>query len=152
MGQLRRARYAWTPVTTRPWQPGTILRRIRILVVEENERLLHALLQFLATEPAVQVVGSTGSPDDAVIQAATLKPELVLIDWSLPQPAAEQSCRLMRLRPAPPKIVALLDDDDDLYRASAASAGADAVVGKGGLGEALVPLLDELFPLRQAER
>jgi DNA-binding NarL/FixJ family response regulator len=58
----------------------------------------------------------------------------------------------MRLRPAPPKIVALLDDDDASYRASAAAAGADAVVGKGGLGEALVPLLDELFPLRQAER
>jgi two-component system, chemotaxis family, protein-glutamate methylesterase/glutaminase len=147
MGQPKHARYAWAPVTPRLWQTGTILRRIRILVVEENERLLHALLQFLATEPAVQVVGTAGSPDEAVSEAAALAPELVLIDWSLPRPAAEQCCRLMRLRPAPPKMVALLDDDDDSYRASAAAAGADAVIGKGCLGEALVPLLGELFPV-----
>ena len=56
--------------------PGTVLPRIRILVVEENERLLHALLQFLATEPAVEVVGSAESPDEAVIQAARFEPEL----------------------------------------------------------------------------
>lgn len=129
-----------------PWQPGTIVQRIRILVVEENERLLHALLQFLATESAVQVVGSAASPDEAVLKAAWLEPELVLIDWSLPRHAADESCRLMRARPSPPKIVALLDDDDESYRASAASAGADAAVGKGRLSEALVPLLERLFP------
>jgi hypothetical protein len=48
--------------------------------------------------------------------------------------------------------VALLDDDDDSYRDSAAAAGADAVVGKGRLSEALLPLLDELFPERSPER
>ena len=39
----------------------------------------------------------------------------------------------MRLHPAPPKIVALLDDDDESYRDSAVAAGADAAVGKGRL-------------------
>jgi DNA-binding NarL/FixJ family response regulator len=127
---------------------ATVLPRIRILVVEENQRLLHALLQFLATEPAVEVVGSAKSPDEAVIQAARFEPELVLIDWSLPRPAAEQACWLSRLRPAPPKIVALLDDDHHLYRASAAAAGADAAIGKAHLSEALLPLLGDLFPAR----
>jgi DNA-binding NarL/FixJ family response regulator len=135
-------------MTTAPIQPGTIAQRVRILVVEENERLLHALLQFLATEPAVQVVGSAPSPDEAVLKAAWVEPELVLIDWSLPRHAAEASCRAMRQRPSPPKIVALLDDDGALYRAAAAAAGADASLGKGELGEALVPLLQTLFPPR----
>jgi two-component system chemotaxis response regulator CheB len=126
--------------------------RTRILVVEENQRLLHALLQFLATEPAVDVVGSAASPHEAMNQVAELKPELVLVDWSLPRPEAEDSCRLMRLRSAPPKIVALLDDDEPSYRASAAAAGADAAIGKGQLSEALLPLLDELFPVRLSFR
>jgi DNA-binding NarL/FixJ family response regulator len=138
-------------VNGRPWQPVPRLARIRILVVDENERLLHALLQLLATEPAVDVVGSARSLDDAMIQAAALGPELVLIDWNLPQPAAAESCRAMRLHPVTPKIVALLDDDDESYRDSAAAAGADAAVGKGRLSEALVPLLDELFPDHQAK-
>ncbi len=129
-----------------PIQPGTIVQRVRIMVVEENERVLHALLQFLATEPAVQVVGSAASPDEAVLKAAWLEPELVLVDWSLPRHTAEASCRVLRQRPSPPKIVALLDDDDRTYRAAAASAGADAAIGKGELGEALVPLLLTLFP------
>ncbi len=133
-------------MNTRSKQPGTVLVRTRILVVEENQRLLHALLQFLATEPAVEVVGSAGSPGEAVSKVAQLAPELVLVDWSLPRPEAEASCRLMRLRPAPPKIVALLDDDDSSYRDSAVAAGADAVIGKGHLSEALLPLLDELLP------
>lgn len=133
----------------RPWQPVGHPVRIRILVVDENERLLHALLQLLSTEPAVDVVGSARSLDEAVVQAAALGPQLVLIDWSLPQPAAAESCRVMRLHTVSPKIVALLDDDDESYRDSAAAAGADAAVGKGRLSEALLPLLDELFPEHQ---
>lgn len=128
-----------------PPQNG-IGQQIRILVVEENERLLHALLQFLDTEPAVYVVGSAASPDDAVLKAAWLEPELVLIDWSMPCDTTEGCCRLMRLRRAPPKIVALLHDDDRSYQVSALAAGADAVIGKGALSEALLPLLARLFP------
>ena len=133
-------------MNARPWQPPNRPVRIRILVVDENERLLHALLQLLATEPAVDVVGSARSLDEAIVQAAALAPELVLIDWNLPQPAATESCRVMRLHPVSPKIVALLDDDNESYRDSAAAAGADAAVGKGRLSETLLPLLDELFP------
>jgi DNA-binding NarL/FixJ family response regulator len=129
-----------------PWQPATRAVRIRILVVDENERLLHALLQLLATEPAVDVVGSARSLEEGLVQAAALAPQLVLVDWNQPQPAIAASCRALRLHPVSPKIVALLDDDDDSYRDSAAAAGADAVVGKGRLSEALLPLLDELFP------
>ena len=138
-------------MNARPWHPANRPERIRILVVDENERLLHALLQLLATEPAVDVVGSARSIDEALVQAAALVPQLVLIDWNLPQPAVAESCRVMRLHPVMPKIVALLDDDDDSYRDSAAAAGADAAVGKGRLSEALVPLLDELFPAHQGK-
>ena len=133
-------------MNARPWKPVMRPVRIRILVVDENERLLHALLQLLSTEPAVDVVGSARSLDEAIVQAAALGPQLVLIDWSLPQPAAAESCSVMRLHPVTPKIVALLDDEDESYRDSAAAAGADAAVGKGRLSEALLPLLDELFP------
>jgi DNA-binding NarL/FixJ family response regulator len=139
-------------VNDRCWLPVTRALRIRILVVDENERLLHALLQLLATEPAVEVVGSARSLDEAATQAAEFAPQLVLIDWSLPQPAAAEACRAMRRNPAPPRIVALLDDDDESYRDAAAAAGADAAVGKGRLSEALAPLLDELFPARSPQR
>ncbi|HSD42372.1 MAG TPA: response regulator [Burkholderiales bacterium] len=135
-------------MNSRPPKSERVTARTRILVVEENQRLLHALLQFLATEPTVDVVGSAGSPREAVIEIAKLQPELVLVDWSLPRPEAEECCRLMRLRAAPPKIAALLDDDHGSYRASAIAAGVDAVMGKGQLSEALLPLLDELFPTR----
>lgn len=146
MERDRRAAYARIPVNRRPsGSHATPAPRIRILVVGENQRLLHALLQFLATEPAVEVVGSAGSTAEAVVQAATLAPQLVLIDWSLPQPAAQAACRAMRLHPAAPKIVALLDDDDDSYRSFAAQAGADGAVAKGELSEAILPLLDGLF-------
>ena len=129
-------------------QAGPIHQRVRILVVEENGRLLRALLRFLATEPAVEVVGWAGSPDEAIVQAAQLDPELVLIDGSLPRGAVAQACWLMRVRPAPPKIVALLNDDEVSYRASAGALGADALLGKARLTEALLPLLRELFPAR----
>lgn len=148
MGQGRHPGYLRMPVNSRPPKAGLVPARPRILVVEENQRLLHALLQFLATEPAVEVIGSAGSPHEAVAQIAKLRPELVLVDWSLPRPEAEECCRLMRERAAPPKIVALLDDDDGSYRDSAIATGADAVVGKGRLSEALLPLLDALFPAR----
>src|SRR5262245_45503608 len=134
------------------WQPTATQLRIRILVVDENERLLHALLQLLATEPAVEVIGSARSLDEAVTQAAALGPVLLLIDWRLPLPAAVECARVMRRHPVSPKIVALLGDDDESYRESAAAAGADAAVGKGRLSEALTPLLDQLFPKRSPQQ
>ena len=120
--------------------------RIRILVVEENRCLLLALLQLLATEPAVDVVGSADSAEEALAQLAALDPQLVLIDWGLHRSAAEAICRVMRLHPAAPKVVALLDDnDEDSYHVAATAAGADGAVPKGELSEAILPLLDALF-------
>lgn len=134
------------------WQPPIRPVRVRILVVDENERLLHALLQLLATEPAVDVVGSAHSLQEALVQAVALAPQLILVDWNLPQPGVAESCRVMRMHPVLPKIVALLDDDDDSYRDSALATGADAAVGKGRLSEALHPLLEQLFPVVQTPR
>jgi DNA-binding NarL/FixJ family response regulator len=142
----------YVPVAVDYSGPKPARPRTRILVVEENQRLLHALLQFLATEPAVEVVGAVGSPAEAVRHVAKLEPEVVLVDWGLPLPEAEEACRLMRLRAAPPKIVALLDDDEHSYRAAALRAGADAALGKGALSEALLPLLDRLLATRGPER
>ena len=122
--------------------------RIRLLVVEANARLLRALLDFLATETAIEVVGSARSADEAAIEAGKVQPEIVLMDWSLPASTLERACWLIRLRLAPPRIVALLDDDDESYRDSAARAGADAAVGKTRLNESLLPTLRRLFPAR----
>jgi DNA-binding NarL/FixJ family response regulator len=107
------------------------------------------LLQLVAAVPGVEVIESAGSPAEAALQVDRLAPALVLIDWSLPRGGGEASCRLIRARPAPPRIVALLNDDGDADRASAAAAGTDAMLGKGRLSEALLPLLDELFPVRR---
>ena len=83
-----------------------------------------------------------------LVAACTLKAR----DQGLPLPAAVECARVMRRHPVSPKIVALLGDDDESYRESAAAAGADAAVGKGRLSEALLPLLDQLFPKRSPQQ
>jgi DNA-binding NarL/FixJ family response regulator len=118
--------------------------RIRVLIVEGHQLLAHAFRNLIEADPAFQVVGTAESAETALRCVETSDPQIVFLDWSLPRHEAEVACRRIRARPTPPRIVALLDDDQSAYRRVALAAGADEAIGKPDFGEVLV-LLAQCF-------
>jgi DNA-binding NarL/FixJ family response regulator len=57
---------------------------IRVLIVDDHSVVRRGLEQMLTTADGLEVVGSAANGEEAVLQAAALAPDIVLMDVSMP--------------------------------------------------------------------
>lgn len=112
---------------------------MRVAVVEGQNHIRSALCFLIEAQPGVQLVGALGSGPDLVVRLLALRPDVVLLDWELPDHLAEQVLLAARRAPSPPRVLALSARPDDETRARAA--GADAFVSKSQPPRLLIPSL-----------
>jgi DNA-binding NarL/FixJ family response regulator len=67
-------------MTETAMQPGPL----RVLVVDQDDRIRESLAGLLCIGGRCVVVGSAGGPDDAIAAAAAMQPDVVLLDPRLP--------------------------------------------------------------------
>ena len=120
-------------------------RRPRILLADDYPRLLVALQRSL--DGSCDVVGSVSSGFEAIDAAARLRPDVVVLDLTLPDVSGLEACRQIKLA-APEIIIVLLTATDDMdVQASAFRLGASAFVVKhmaaGHLEATILRLFDE---------
>ena len=102
------------------------------------------LSKFLALAPEVDLVGSSKYWKTALKLAAELRPDLILMDLSMPHMNGLDATRQIKATPYPPIVVILTGHDTPEYRSEAASAGADGFVYKPELFHELLPLIRRL--------
>ena len=100
----------------------------KILLAEDHTIVMEVLKALL--EPEFQVVGSVDNGRDAVKAAAELKPDVVVLDVSLPQLNGIEAARQIRKVAPGVKIVFLTMHEDIGYMRQAFDAGASAYVVK----------------------
>ena len=107
---------------------------VRVLLVDDQARLLRAMAAVVEETPGFEVVGRAASGEEAVQEAATLLPDLVLMDINLPgMDGLEATRRILRRRPA--IVVLLLSTFDDASGAAfVTESGAAAYVAKAAFG------------------
>jgi DNA-binding NarL/FixJ family response regulator len=104
---------------------------IRILVVDDHPIVRQGLVAALEDESDFQVVGSAGSAEEALILAARLRPDLVLLDLELPGiGGVEATPRLQDVSPSTRILVFTAYDTDDRVL-DAVRAGAGGYLLKG---------------------
>ena len=121
-------------------------RRIGTLVVDDNPVFLEHLNRFLATEPAISVIGQARSGLEATEQVARLGPDLVLIDLAMPGMNGLEATVRIKAKPCPPRVIIVTLHDGPEYSQAALVAKADGFLPKGDLRSALMPMIAELFP------
>jgi DNA-binding NarL/FixJ family response regulator len=119
--------------------------KIRLLLVDDNPEFLEAATRFVATAPQISVVGQALSGRDAVLQVSTLCPDLVLMDYVMPDMNGIEATREMKAQDEVPQVVILTLHDLPEYRAEAEAAGADGFLAKADFGRDLLPLIASLF-------
>ncbi len=119
--------------------------KIRVLLVDDNPEFLEAATRFVATEPRLEVVGQALSGQEAVRETEKLQPDLVLMDYVMPDMNGIEATREIKTRAAVSRIVILTMHDLQEYRSQAAAAGADGFIAKADFGRDLLPLLASLF-------
>jgi len=90
---------------------------IRILIVDDHGVLRAGLRSLLGSEPDLTVVGEACTGEEALTLAASLHPDIVLLDLNMPgMSGAEVMRRMCRLHPEPRVLVLTVYEDEDMLR------------------------------------
>jgi DNA-binding NarL/FixJ family response regulator len=121
-------------------------RALRVLLADDDETYLASLRALIERTPELEVIGAARNGLEALELADELGPEACVLD--LHMPLLDGVTAAARLRRDHPNIclIALTADDDSKLHAAAREAGADAVMLKGEMLDALVQRLSGLRP------
>ncbi len=97
---------------------------IRVLVVDDHRLVRKGLISLLRTAPEIEVVGEAENGDSAVTETINARPDVVLLDLSMPVADGLTAIPLLRkLKPAP-NILVLTSFSEDERVFAAVRAGA----------------------------
>jgi CheY-like chemotaxis protein len=123
-----------------------ITGKVRTLIADDSPLMLRILAQVLASEGNFTLVGTVTDGRQAVRQTLNMKPDLVLMDYSMPHINGMEATRYIKQFENPPAIIIITSDDSPNSRSMAKNAGADAFVVKAGdIRVQLRARLQELF-------
>jgi DNA-binding NarL/FixJ family response regulator len=107
---------------------------IRVLIADDHPVFRFGLRALLDTEACTEVVGEARSGQEAVALAASLEPDVVLMDINMPElNGIEATRRIVADRPGTAVLIITMFDDDRVF--AAMRAGARGYLLKGAEGE-----------------
>jgi DNA-binding NarL/FixJ family response regulator len=113
----------------------------RILIAEDHNLLRQGLRSLVSSLPDFEVVGEGRDGKEAVRQAISLTPDLILMDLSMPGMNGIEATAQIKRRMPGVKIVALTAYKTDEYVREALRAGADGYILKDASYDELVMAL-----------
>jgi DNA-binding NarL/FixJ family response regulator len=115
---------------------------LRILIVDDNDLIRNSLRQFLPTCGNWAICGEATDGIEAVEKAAELKPDVILMDITMPRLNGLEATRLIREKVPQCEVVVLSQYPAHVFGAFAISAGAQAYVEKSKIATALCPAVE----------
>jgi DNA-binding NarL/FixJ family response regulator len=103
---------------------------LRLLIVDDQPLIRRGLSMMLAAEAGIHVVGQAADGLEAVAQADTLRPDVVVMDLQMPRASGVVATREITARWPDCRVVVLSTNDDDELVFEAIRAGAQAYLLK----------------------
>jgi len=100
------------------------LETLRILLAEDHPLFRKGMISLLSSVPEFEVVGEVATGEEAVVSAADLQPDVVLMDLQMPEVnGIEATRRILQESPSVRVlVVTLFEDDDSVFMALRAGA------------------------------
>ena len=103
---------------------------IRVLICDDHAVVRQGLATFLDLQDDIEIAGEAADGADAVAKAASLQPDVVLMDLVMPQLDGVEAIRRIRAADPDAKIIVLTSYADDEKIFSAIRAGASGYLMK----------------------
>jgi two-component system, NarL family, nitrate/nitrite response regulator NarL len=122
---------------------------MRILIVDDSEPVRRGVAGMLSSDSSWQVCGEASNSVEALEKARGLRPDLVLLDISMPGTNGLETARLLRQENPAIKILIMSHHDAAQLLPSALEAGADGCVDKAQIATDLPDAIKGMaFPAR----
>lgn len=116
---------------TLPRRPSLAsMQPLRVLIVDDHEMVAQGLSEVLATETGIEVIGRAGTVRDATRMAGQLAPDVVVMDYRLPDGDGLAATSAIRGQNPDTAVVMVTASDHDTVVAAAIEAGCSGFVTK----------------------
>ncbi len=105
---------------------------IHIVVADDHEVMREGLVKLLNSEEDLEVVGEASTGAEVIKQVQRLEPDLVIMDFSMPEMAGDQATREIRNRFRNVRVIGLSMFDDNIGASRMIEAGVEAYLPKAG--------------------
>jgi len=124
---------------------------VRILVVDDFKQWRLIVRSILECVPWFRVVGEASNGAEAVKEAATLLPDVVLLDVGMPHVNGIEAAKRIRQASPESKIIFLTQESDSEVRGAALAAGAIAYLLKSRANYELLATIETvMLPVQTA--
>ena len=116
---------------------------LRILIADDSEMVRKSVIAILRADGRWEVCGEAVDGVDAIEKAKSLRPDVILLDISMPGKNGLDAARTIRQAQPEAKILIVTLNDAAMTLPSARAAGADGCVSKDRLATDLVAAIAE---------
>jgi two-component system, NarL family, response regulator NreC len=106
------------------------LKRIRVLIADDHPILRSGIASLLSSQPDMEIAGEAGSVPEVLNRAIQLRPDVVVLDLSMPGGGGLKALPEIRRECPDARVVVLTIHDDQPYLLSALAAGASGYLLK----------------------
>jgi DNA-binding NarL/FixJ family response regulator len=114
---------------------------IRVLIVDDVERVREDLRTFLTLSGNIEIVGEASNGLEAICMVEELQPQVVLMDLEMPVMDGFEATHQIKVLQPSCRIIALTIHAGEMEQQKALQAGMDDVIAKGAPLELLLRAL-----------
>ncbi|MBI3476283.1 MAG: response regulator [Acidobacteria bacterium] len=117
----------------------------QILIVDDHEAVRRAIRTLLSVRPEWSVCGEAGDGLEAIEKAKALRPDVILMDISMPRMDGLQATQQIRKALPSTKVIIVSQNDPTVVLRQAREVDAAGYVAKGLLSKELIPAIERII-------
>jgi two-component system response regulator AlgR len=125
--------------------------RARLVLVDQNDLLIEMISACLDRAQGIEIAGTAKRGDEAIALVDRIRPEVVLLNLTLPDMSGLTALRRMKLLPDPPIVIVMTFHCSNAARAAIRDLGADDCIIKSEVARALSPTVERLLGRRKLD-
>jgi DNA-binding NarL/FixJ family response regulator len=114
---------------------------MRVLIADDNELVRRGVAELLSDDRDLEVCGEAADSNETLQKAGELRPDLVLLDFSMPGMDGLNTAKLLRQKFPSLKILIVSQHDPKKLLPRSLQAGAQGCIDKARLATDLLPAL-----------